>query len=357
MTVRRLAVVIGVGVMVGCGGAGGDPISQLPRLALAEGHSSLHALEFRAVGLAWIDDGTVAVIDRDDQQIVSLSLADGSVRRGAGKGGGPGELEGAVTLVSDAGGRLAVGDMRARRVSLFDERLAFQGSARLPGLPLELLGLSGETVLSMWLGFDGGPRPIVGVVDLAADATRPLFSPYEVAGGVTPPREDNPFNPPFVSATLTADGRVYVGHGQEYRVVAFDTAGAVRGEVAREIPPRYLSDEEKTAEARRLDRRETPPPLRQLRADALDEPRPFFGPNALASDAGGRLWVVTARLRGDSTEVDIFGAGGGFVGTLALRDRVEVLAIRGRRLAALVSRLDPELEGYSGIDTYEMAVR
>ncbi len=48
-----------------------------------ERHPSLELLEFRAVALDWVDDTTVAVLDRDDQQIVLLGVADGSQRRGA----------------------------------------------------------------------------------------------------------------------------------------------------------------------------------------------------------------------------------------------------------------------------------
>ena len=88
--------------------------------------------------------------------------------------------------------------------------------------------------------------------------------------------------------------------------------------------------------------------------EALDAPQPFFGPNAFRVDPSGRLWVITDAMRGDSTEVDVFGADGTFLRTLALKDRVAALAFRGSRIAALVARVAPDVEGVQGIDVYEL---
>jgi hypothetical protein len=89
--------------------------------------------------------------------------------------------------------------------------------------------------------------------------------------------------------------------------------------------------------------------------DALDEPQPYFGPNAFALDSAGRLWVVTNRLREGAAEMDVFDSKGTFVNTLIFRDAVTALAFSGSRIAALVTRTAPEIEGVQGIDLYRLA--
>lgn len=91
--------------------------------------------------------------------------------------------------------------------------------------------------------------------------------------------------------------------------------------------------------------------------DALEEPRPYFGPGALALDDSGRLWVITERPADDSTEVDVFARDGEFLGTVMLRDRVRSLAFRGDRAVALVERVAEGVEGVPGIDLYRMGKR
>lgn len=61
-------------------------------------------------------------------------------------------------------------------------------------------------------------------------------------------------------------------------------------------------------------------------------------------------------MRRDSTELDLFDTNAGtFLGTVALRDRVRRLTLRGARLAALVERVQPDIEGLPGIDVYELS--
>ncbi|UCC83062.1 MAG: hypothetical protein JSW46_19265 [Gemmatimonadota bacterium] len=335
--------------------------------ALAERHPSLDTLDFRAVGLAWLNDATVAVLDRDDQQIVALGLTDGSQRRVAGRGGGPGELESAFMLLGGEDGSLLVGDMRLRRVSEFDAGLAYLRAARIPGLPIALLARRGDRVTAIWIDFrmndEGGVtfQPIVGEVDLARGEAREFFSLFEPGSGrLAPPETDNPFAPPFIAATMSEDGLILVGQSMEYRVIALDSTGVVRKSFERpELEQPYLTEEEQAAERRRMGERaargeQTPPGMRRMMDEALEAPRPYFGPGALSLDSAGRLWVITERSRADSTEVDVFDSDGVYLKTLVLRDRVQVLAFRESRIAALVTRRAPELEGIPGIDLYRV---
>jgi hypothetical protein len=315
------------------------------------------------VALAWIDDTTVAVIDRDDQKVVLLGLAGGSERRGAGRGGGPGELEGAFTLLGGEGGEVVVGDMNQNRVSHFDAELAFVRSVQVPGMPLGLLAWEADRVTTLWMEFafaDGAisPEPTVGVVDLEAGEVELRFSLFAPESGLNRPDSDNPFAPPFIAAVRGADGLILAGQSMEYRIAAFDSTGEVLRSFGRtELGEQYLSSEEKADERARRGRaaREGGPPPAELGGmldEALDAPQPLFGPNAFSIDRMGRLWVIADRPRLDSTEVDVFDAAGVHLQTVVLRDRVAALAFRGMRVAALVARTAPDVEGVQGIDLY-----
>jgi sugar lactone lactonase YvrE len=87
---------------------------------------------------------------------------------------------------------------------------------------------------------------------------------------------------------------------------------------------------------------------------SLQEPRPFFGPGAFAVDSSDRLWVVTSRVVGDSTELDVFAPGGALLQTLRLPDTVLSFAFRGSRAAVLVARRRPDVEGFHGVDVYRL---
>jgi hypothetical protein len=352
-----------VAVWLSCGENQGSTAREAaPPLSSIPGHPALETLDFRAIALAWVDDQTVAVLDRDDQQIVYLDLDDGSQRRAANKGGGPGELENALMLLGDGLGGLVVGDMKQNRVSQFDATLSFVRSAQVPGLLIAIVDWDGELVTAIWMQFEMGDPPsfvpTAGIVDLDAGEGWALFSLYS-DGGLARPESENPFSPPFISAVMDATGRLLAVQSTEYRIVAFDDAGAVQESFGRsELGADYLSDEERAAQRQRLadaSRRGTPPPgMRDRMEDALEAPRPFFGPGAFALDSVGRLWVITSRETEGSTEVDVFGEGGEFLGTVLVRDRVRALAFDGDRLAALVDRMAADVEGIGGIDLYRI---
>jgi hypothetical protein len=361
-----LAFVVG-SFVVGCervGDTSGYDSSEIS-LIQAERHSSLELLQFRAVALDWVDDTTVAVIDRDDQQVVLLGLVGGSERRGAGRGGGPGELEGAFSLLGGAGGAVVVGDMNQNRVSHFDAGLEFVRSVQVPGMPLGLLAWDADRVIALWLEFvfvDGGmsPEPTVGVVDLDAGEVEARFSLFAPGSGLNRPETDNPFAPPFISAVRGPGGLILAGQSMEYRIAALDSSGIMQRSLGRpELGEQYLSSEETADERTRRGRTvrgdgPLPAEMGGMLDDALDAPQPYFGPNAFSVDPSGRLWVITERMRGDSTEVDVFEGEGEFLQTVALRNRVAALSFREQRVVALVARTAPEVEGVQGIDVYEL---
>jgi sugar lactone lactonase YvrE len=81
--------------------------------------------------------------------------------------------------------------------------------------------------------------------------------------------------------------------------------------------------------------------------------KPYFAMTGLSEDIQGRLWVVTARSDGRSTEVDVFAPSGRFLGTVSLRGQVRSLAWRGTRVAAVVERAEGE-EALGAVDFYRV---
>jgi hypothetical protein len=146
----------------------------------------------------------------------------------------------------------------------------------------------------------------------------------------------------------------------EYRIAALDSSGIMQRSLGRpELGEQYLSSEETADERTRRGRTvrgdgPLPAEMGGMLDDALDAPQPYFGPNAFSVDPSGRLWVITERMRGDSTEVDVFEGEGEFLQTVALRDRVAALSFREQRVVSLVARTAPEVEGVQGIDVYEL---
>ena len=344
----------------GCFAGGQDEGGAEVSLAPAIRHASLYTLQFRAAALTWIDDTSVAVLDRDEQQIVVLGTPGGSQRRGASKGAGPGELSGAMMLLANPDGELLVGDMQQNRVSHFNADLSYVRSARVRGMPIQLISWDGDRVTGIWMQFGMGVEPKVGEIDLASGEERELFSLYESEMGLNRPESDNPFAPAFISAVSTDSELILVGHSKEYRIVALDRTESVHARLGRDdLPADALSAQERSAERSRMSQasagRGPPPPgMERMLEDALEEPRPYFGPNAFSLDRAGRLWVITAREHGDSTEVDVFGRTGAFLGTVVLGDRVAVIKFRGTRMAALVERAAEGIEGLQGIDLYDL---
>lgn len=205
------------------------------------------------------------------------------------------------------------------------------------------------------------PEPTVGVIDLNTGTACELYSLFDPASGLARPGTDNPFTPPFIAAAMDDAGLVYAGQSMEYRIVVLDSAGVQQASFGRaELEPEFLSEEEQAEERARVGdaaSRRGPPPegMRRMMDEALEAPRPQFGPGAFSLDQAGRLWVITERAYPDSTLVDVFDTRGAFLKTLVLRDRVQVITFRADRAAALVSRTAPEVEGIPGIDLYRLA--
>ncbi len=302
----------------------------------------------------------MALLDADERQVVLLSLGDGRERRAGRRGSGPGEFELPVALLAREDGSMLVADGRTLRVTELAPDLRYVRSQATPGMPLHLLAWNGGAVLGVWIGFGGG-GPEVGRVDMRTGAARRLFDPFRASSALVEGAAGIGGPSAFVAAVRAADGRIVMGGGSRYALLAFDTAGADRGSFGRpDLVPEPMSAAELDEMRQRMGRifQGAVPPgeQRRLLERVAARPRPFFRANALAADAAGRLWVATERGEGSRTYVDVFDASGRLRGTVVLRDRVKKLAVRGALIAALVERRGGDGEGGQGVDVYRVDV-
>jgi hypothetical protein len=354
------AWLIALAFVAACGDRDG-PGDVGPRLELLPVAPSLEVLGFQASGgPAWLDDSTLVLLDRDEQQIVRLALSSGEIGRGGRKGSGPGEMENAIAIAARATGGVVVLDMRLNRVIEYDSDLVFTRSQAIPGMPLSVVSAGADEVRALWMTFrPEGPDPRLGTIDMETGDTRSIVRIFD-ASGLVRPEPSGPFEPLFVSAVQTPDNGVAIGIGNEYRIVELDSSGRIRSSFGRsDLEARPVTSDRiaarREAATRAAERGGPPPPALAAAQDAaLTRPDPFFGPNAFATDAAGRVWVVTSRRGEHSAEIDVFAAGGRFVQTIELKDNVIGLSFHGDRLAVLVTRTRDDVEGFDGIDVYRV---
>jgi len=312
-------------------------------------------LQFRTVpAVAWVGDSSLAVLDSDDGQVVIIPLFGGSELRFGRKGSGPGEFQLPIAIIADSNG-LVVADATTRRVTRFDRHMKVSQSQPLPGMPLHLLRLAGNRLTLAWVGF-GMAGPEIGEIDLSSGGVNSAWRPFAVSPDLAQASEGLEGPSPFIAAATDGAGRLVLGGGTEYRIFRFD-GSHVTGEFGRsELEPEHLSADERQELASRMQRVFGA----QAAVDAsaidqvLDRPKPFYNANALATDPAGRVWVVTTRRSRGGTPIDVFDSEGRYLGTFTMKDKVQKLAIRGNRIAALVERTSGATEGQFGIDIYEV---
>ena len=177
---------------------------------------------------------------------------------------------------------------------------------------------------------------------LAADSGNHFFSDDKTDGGAH-----------FWITPRSAGGWYLVGEAQ-YIVLTLDDHGVRRSSVTRDVPREMRSEGELAYLARlqrKIDPRMTIEAARK-RIDAAYANAPDFPINALpAEDTHGRLWIPTSRIRGDSTELDIF-ENNKFIGTRRVLGEVVALLFHGDELYTLVNYLGGDKGGEQGVVRY-----
>ena len=246
---RRSAKLIAIVSAAACGADQREATTRQLRLEPLPTGTALDVLQFPASGgPAWLDDSTLVLLDRDEEQLVALDLAAGEVRRGGRKGAGPGEMENGIAVAARATGGVMVLDMRLNRAIEFDSDLAFTRSQPVPGMPLSVLSADANALRALWMTFrPEGPDPRMGTIDMVSGDVGTVVRIFETSG-LERPETSSPFEPLFVSAVVTRKGGVAVGIGNEYRIVELDDAGSIRATFGRpELEARPLTAERMAA--------------------------------------------------------------------------------------------------------------
>jgi hypothetical protein len=322
----------------------------------------LAVLEYRAGEVFTMDpQGRLLLSDADEGQLIVYSREGREESRLGRKGAGPGEYGLPQGAVVGPDGSLGVIDGLLSRFSHYDANHRLVATHPLPGTPLQLLNWDGKHALLVWLeGMNTGP--VVGRVDVATGKAHVLYRPYERAPELAKdaPESAAPGSQPWVTTAFARDGRVLVARGETYRIFAFDTAGAVRqrfgrDDVQRERPSEHEAAELEQAMSRMFEKaglasEQSAPFISAVRT----RPKPFFMMHSFATDASGRLWIATQRGAYGETQLDLFGADGTFLRTVAVRDRVRRITISEPYLAVLVKRQSGDAEGAEGVDVYRL---
>lgn len=306
----------------------------------------------------WIGDSTLALADVEEQRVMLIDAVTGKIRAVGRPGEGPGEFRGVTPPLRAPDGSLLVVDSRLRRATILTAQLMVRRVVALPVVVSNLLRWDGTALICTWYDFSRQMTPVLGRLRISsADRAEP--EPIVRLDSLFGMIKRDPFSlPPIVAAAPGARGHWYLAKVDEYRIFKLSAQRRVVGTYERrDAPVRRFSAQEIDAEAGRIraaGAAPVPPAAaaraRQLLAGLV---KPFFTINGLSEDSHGRLWVVSARQEDGQTDVDVFSAGGQFLGTVKLRGQVRSLAWNGNRVAAIVERSEGE-ERLGAVDLYRV---
>ena len=164
------------------------------------------------LGFAVLDDGGFAVLDGIAQEVRIFDSNGKHIATFGGKGGGPGEFEGAYGLMRDPRGALLVPDYRNARMSVLDPQLGFQRSA-----PLRILRRA-----FIWQGamLDDGRiwKPSLTLGPPRRNVMRVYGPAMELLDSLPMPADPDtdPENPPGAFFWKSADGNARGYYGVPY---------------------------------------------------------------------------------------------------------------------------------------------
>lgn len=326
-------------------------------------------------GVAFGEDGSLFILDRDAGHIVAVDPAGEFVRTISNKGEGPGELSQPAGLAVLGDGRIAVNDM-GRGIKVFGrdgESLREAGFTFQSGMPgPRMLPMPDQSLLSA--GIMGGAAVLMAGEEEEEPAGRPIGrfrldgTQDEFHSAWARPAAENTETqvgnirmvmsgmeafPVPLSFGVLRDGRVALADTVGYRIKILDASGQVTATLERPIPPTAVTEEIREAEREhRLEAlaeggggggalagsvmtmaisisgsagRGTPAgpdseALRRMREDRIESmvfPEEVPVISRLAVDRSDRIWVQRSALRGEPGPTDILTAAGQYYGTIA----------------------------------------
>ena len=345
----------------------------LPTLTPLPVAISLQELDFRIDPRIAIErSGCVAIFNADDAVVLCVDPATGAKRSVGHKGGGPGEFRLAGPIVARPEGGVVAYDQANARMSLISPAWKIERSVSVPTIMLGVYQVFGDSILALGAPDRTGQTVSPGqpaasgqallAISLRDGKSARRFAPVKVDSGGHFVDPNLTMVTPFATAIVPRRaGGYYLPAARDHLIFLLDANGVKRGTFGRPgLPPEYLTDAEKSRVQAQLSGQFKGMTAEQLKSvhaiidPLLKRPKAQITPTAIAEDASGRLWVGTPRVRGDSSEVDVFSAGGKFLGSRRVPGNLTGLVIRGDQLFGVVDYLSGEREGMQGIIRYRI---
>lgn len=275
-------------------------------------------------GLAVDELGRIYVGESQASEIRVFGADGAHVRTIGRKGGGPGEFEAISGMGWGPDGNLWVMDHTNSRFSVFDTTGAYVTSHRRPG---------GFVIIPWPGGFDrngrvydatgipGPDRFTTALIRYTADMTPadtfriPEYDAETFDMSDDGGRRRMSAAVPFAPAqgwTLDADGNVWIGTSDRYRIHRVTFAGDTVAAVERRYTPVAVTEEEKDERIERFEwfTRQGG----EIQRSRIPNVKPAFG--SFFADDEGYLWVTANRPADAPAGLDVFDPDGRFLGTV-----------------------------------------
>ena len=293
--------------------------------------------------------GCVALFDDDANQVVCIDPTSGTTHRFGRQGEGPGEFRSTRSMTTTPDGGMVVIDWKNSRSTTITRDWKLGITTPLTQNLTVVRPATADSILAL-----GGKRGYELLsVSLRDGKSAVRFAPAlgDSAGIFQGPHD---YDYGFWLAPRKGGGW-FVVSPWKYQILIEDEHGIKRSTFGRTLPPELPSPRE-VIEMRTWMAKANPRALAtvdRLTAEWAKTPKAVI-PHAPAVDGDGRLWVVTGRVRADSTELDAFDAGGKFLGTFRVPGAVNAMAIRGNDLDLIVEFLSGENDGAQGVLHYRI---
>lgn len=318
-----------------------DPLPVAPAAAVFQFKLTLQPL------ITAHPSGCVLLFDDDASQVVCIEPASGRTHRFGRAGAGPGEFSGVRYVVPTPDGRVITFDWRQRRLTTITPAWKLGGLVPEIGYIGRLIEATNDSVWAL-----GGTAGLdVVSVSLHDGGIANHFSPA-TADSVDILRAPESYDRGFWITRRPAGGW-YVAGPWSYHVLVEDDHGTERAAFDRDLSPEMSSPAEVAADRRLLQRMNPHANVEPFVARMQKDPKPAIAA-APVVDSHGRLWVLTGRIRADSTEVDVFDPRNQFLGTVRIPGTAQAIATRDGELFFIVQYIGGANDGEEGIVRYQI---
>ena len=347
--------------------------AQLPRLEPLPVAAALQELDFKVDPRFAVErSGCVALFNADDAVVLCVDPVTGAKRSVGTKGSGPGEFRSAGPIVSRPEGGVVAYDQANARLSIISSAWKIERAVSVPTVMLGIYQVVGDSILALGppvpQGQPQGAVPVAAqgqsllAVSLRDGKSSRRFAPINADSSGSFIDPNLKMVTPFATAILPRRaGGYYLPAPRDMTVFVLDARGVKRSTFGRPgLPPEFMTAAEKAQVEGQLSTQLKGLTAEQLKAlhaivdPILKRPKAPITPTAVAEDAAGRLWVGTPRIRADSTEIDLFGPTGKFLGTRRVPGSLTGLVIQGDQLVGVVEWLSGDREGMQGIVRYRI---